>query len=464
VADLQNLAATAATATAYYDHSNQMHQGPNGNYGQGHHGGHSGYYAPQQPYPSGGPVYYNVGPGNDMGHQATYDQRKRGYEALNDFFGDVKRRQIDPSTYSQVGPRLMALHDAVQGGTLLDYMPAPPMIGVGGNGHAPGAPLHQPHYALPIPNLRTKSDLLNIDTFLDQMQSTVYDNPTTAAAAGVHQPGNHYTHQGLNFRQSHSPPHTTTQNNLGSVGRQVSAPTVTAPLMTATSSHSPQTGTPALTPPSSTLSYTSGHSPTSVPGLSPSSRHSSAASATYPTLPAVTVGFSTHSNGAPVPTLGPNFDHDPRPRFSGGMLQRSAGTRMADNMDIVSTHEPYPKDDGRHSIPSPGTVRADPTASVIDPALSGVASPAQQSEAGESASDRAEEIWVANIRIMEAMRKLVKDCIDQELWEDDEDVHMADGDAKEEQVHMRMTEGHSNSHSDGDSLYPVLKTDTGSTL
>lgn len=449
-----------ATATGYYDHSNQMHQGPNGNYGQSHHGGHNGYYAPQQPSSYGGPVYYSVSHGSDMGHQAAYDQRKRGYEALNDFFGDVKRRQIDPSAYSQVGPRLIALHGVpVQGGTLLDYMPAPSMMALGGHGHASGPPMHQPHYALPIPNLRTKSDLLNIDNFLDQMQSTVYDNPNAAAAAGVHQPGNHYTHQSLNFRQSHSPPHTAMHNTLVSIGPHVSAPTVTAPMMAATSTHSPQTGTPALTPPSSTLSYTSGHSPTSVPGLSPSSRHSSAASATYPTLPAVTSAYSTHSTGTPVSTLGPNFDNDPRRRFSGGMLQRSAGPRVADEMDIISTPGIYVKDSNAPPSSSDDTVRAEPTTSVIDPALSGMGSPSQQSDSGESASDRAEEIWVANIRIMEAMRKFVKDCLDQELYEADDDVEMSDSDAKEELKPEARSDTNAAGSAAVECLYPVLRTE-----
>ena len=45
-------------------------------------------------------------------------------------------------------------------------------------------PMHHP-YSLPLPNLRTKSDLLNIDQFLEQLQSTVYENPNHAAAAGV---------------------------------------------------------------------------------------------------------------------------------------------------------------------------------------------------------------------------------------------------------------------------------------
>ncbi|KFY48247.1 hypothetical protein V496_10299, partial [Pseudogymnoascus sp. VKM F-4515 (FW-2607)] len=207
-----------AGPTGYYDHANpQMHQ-PNGNYGQQHHGGHNGYYQPQQPQ-GYGPVYYPVNQhAADMGHHANYDPRKRGFDALNDFFGDAKRRNIDPTSYPQVGQRLMHLHGLpIQGGALIDYMPSQPLMAVGGHGHGPGpgpgvASMPQPHYSLPMPNLKTKSDLLNIDNFLDQMQSTVYESSSAAAAAGIHQPGAHYTHQAMGFRQSQSPPQSAPQN------------------------------------------------------------------------------------------------------------------------------------------------------------------------------------------------------------------------------------------------------------
>jgi hypothetical protein len=71
--------------------------GPLANYGAPHHNGHSGYYTPQQPS-SYGPVYYPVNQGGNLGHRAAYDDRKRGYDMLNDFFSDVKRRQIDPTS------------------------------------------------------------------------------------------------------------------------------------------------------------------------------------------------------------------------------------------------------------------------------------------------------------------------------------------------------------------------------
>lgn len=381
-----------------------------------------------------------------MGQHASYDNRKRGYDALNDFFGDAKRRQIDPSSYPQVGQRLMALHGLpIHGGAIADYMPAPAMVAVGGgHGHAS---MPQPHYGLPmpIPNLRTKSDLLNIDNFLDQMQSTVYESSNAAAAAGVHLPGSHYTHQSINFRQSHSPPQTAAQHLVGSMGPQTSA----APsMMSATSSHSPLSATPALTPPSASLSYTSGNSPVSVPGLSPSSRHGSSASASYPILPAVSNGYSSHSNTAPVSTLGTNFDNDPRRRFSGGMLQRSAGPRIeVDEMD-VSEGSLTPKS------------KEFASESAIDPALSSdtVGSPSASSDGGEAARDKAEEVWVENIRVIEALRKLIADRLEKGQYEeDDEDTEMTEPKDDDETKTTSPTDEAVKPEPEQESLYPVLR-------
>lgn len=384
-----------------------MHPGTATTYAQ--HNGHNGYYAPQQPS-SYGPVYYPVSHGADMGQHVAYDNRKRGYDALNDFFGDAKRRQIDPSSYAQVGQRLMALQGVpMQGGSIVDYLPAPQMVAVGGgHGGHPAMPSHQ--YALPpMPNLRTKNDLLNIDQFLEQMQSTVYESPNAAAAAGIQQPGAHYTHQGINFRQSQSPPQTTMNHMMG-----VSS-SMQAPMMAATSSQSTSSGTPALTPPSSTLSYTSGQSPVSsipsVNGMSPSSRHNSAA---YPNLPSVTQGYSPHTSAAPSTTLGASFDNDPRRRYSGGMLQRSAQPTLS-NADEMDTSEDHSEKSSTPKATSPSAVSAN-----LDPALSGVSSPSGSSESGDTARDKAEEVWVENIRVIEALRRFIAERLERGAYDEEE--------------------------------------------
>ena len=129
IADLQNLAANGG---GYYDHSAQMHPG-NGGYSNAHHPTHAGYYTPQQQ--TYGPVYYPVSHGGEVSQHATFDSRKRNYDALNDFFGDLKRNRIDASSYQQVGQRLVALQGIpIQGGAIsTDYMSAPSLVSVDGH-------------------------------------------------------------------------------------------------------------------------------------------------------------------------------------------------------------------------------------------------------------------------------------------------------------------------------------------
>jgi hypothetical protein len=187
------------------------------------------------------------------------------------------------------------------------------------------------------------------------------------------------------------------------------------------------------------VSYTSGHSPVSSHGMSPISRQSSTVSAAYPSLPAVSLGYSPHSTTAPTSTLGTNFDSDPRRRYSGGMLQRSAPAatdRDSDDSPLTSPKSPT------HTI-----TRTEVT-SYLDPALSGVSSPGSMSESGDSARDRAEEAWIENIRVIEAQRKLISDKLERKEYEDDEDTLMGGTDDKEEKAEKSS-----------ENLYPTLRAD-----
>ena len=307
-------------------------------------------------------------------------------------------------------------------------------------------PQHQ--YALPLPNLRTKNDLMNIDQFLEQMQSTVYESSNAAAAAGIQQPGAHYTHAGINFRQSHSPPQTSIHNLS-----HLNSHNTGAPMMAQHSAQSASSGTPALTPPSSSVSYTSGHSPSytsghspvSSHGMSPTSRHSSTVPAAYPSLPAVTMGYSPHSTTAPTSTLGTNFDSDPRRRYSGGMLQRSAAPRseLIDASDEIAAASPVSKE----TTPTPTILKSE-VVNNIDPSLSGVSSPGATSESGDSARDRAEEAWIENIRVIEALRKFISDKLERKEYDDDEeDVAMGGMSMKTE------------AEKSSENLYPTLRAD-----
>lgn len=427
-----------------------MHNGGAG-YAQPHHNthpAHNGYYAPQQPQGSYTGVYY-PNHGADVGQHAAYDTRKRGFDALNDFFGDAKRRQIDPTSYAQIVQRLVPLSGAgAQTMVTPEYMAVPSMVAVGGGGHGGhGHIAHAPHhqYALPpMPNLRTKNDLVNIDHFLEQMQQTVYENPNHVAAAGIHQAGSHYIHTNINYRQSQSPPQSAIHNLMTAHLTSGANP---PPMMATSSSQSNSSGTPALTPPSSTMSYTSGHSPVqslpSIHGMSPVSHNSTAS---YPSLPSVSQGYSQNSHAAPTSTLGTNFDIDQRRRHSGGYLQKSAQPRPSDEMSI--------SDDG--STPSPTSastptgqkiVKTDVSAANIDPALSGVTSPTGESESGDTAEEKAQGTWIDNMRFIESLRTYISDRLKRQEYEDDEaqDTEMTEAKEPEQQ------------RDEGESLYPDLR-------
>jgi hypothetical protein len=83
---------------------------------------------------------------------------------------------------------------------------------------------------------------------------------------------------------------------------------------------------------------------------------------------------------------------------------------------------------------------------MIDPALSELSSPGQQSDSDESARDRAEEIWVENMRVIEALRKFIHDRLENHQYEDDtDDDHTIHHDGTLEPNH------------NADNLYPVLR-------
>ncbi|KHJ31347.1 putative zinc finger protein pac1 [Erysiphe necator] len=404
--------------SAYYKQSLAM-PGNHGQYANAHNSVHNSYFT-QQPNPYGS-VYYPSTNGTDSGHNSSYDNRKRSFDTLNDFFGDAKRRQIDPNSYSQVGQRLLALHGLpIHHTGLSDYMSTgSSLVSVENQngGNQLSVSTHQ--YALPLPNLRTKTDLMNVDQFLEQMQSTVYESSNAAAAAGVHQPGAHYTHAGINFRQSHSPPQTNT-HNLNHLKSNIPSHSANLiPEHQQTIRSNAPNNTPTLTPSSSTMSYTSSHSPVSPNGLSPTVRNSNITSVAYPSLPAMSMGYQSHSsNTAPTSSLGPIFDNEVRRRYSGGMLQRSSNP-LRRNGELISMDEsPIESQNGKvnlnHSVNQN-----------IDPALSEVNSHAEPLDNSESARDKAEEAWIKNIRVIEALRNLVNERLRRKEYEsDDDDVSM----------------------------------------
>ncbi|KAH6610766.1 pH-response transcription factor pacC [Trichoderma cornu-damae] len=388
---------------SYYDHNGQM-RSPVAGFPQPHAGG---YYAPQPSTNYG--LYFNQQHVNTapraehIGYSASYD-RKRTFDMVDDFFGSAKRRQIDPASYAQIGRSLLPLHGALSmpsGPMTESYLPQPTGHAVV---HAAPAPTQNPlaqQYYLPMPNARTQKDLIQIDHLLGQMQDTIYDN-AAHVTAGMHP----HDGQFAGYRGTPSP----TTLHRGSAGmpvgadgyQPVSAASMASPL-TAISS----TGTPAVTPPSSAMSYTSGHSPSpsASSGFSPQSRHSSTASSTmYPSLPTSLPAVSQGFGQSTTATLGPSFDAGERRRYSGGMLQRARGA-------------PPPPPPPRSSDEPSGA--ATPKAS--DSAASVGSPSSESSDVSDATREREEQYdrWLENMRVIEALREYVRGRLERRDFVDE---------------------------------------------
>lgn len=337
---------------------------------------HASYYGHGAAQAYGPPLGYYQQPihnhrAEPLGYSAAYD-RRRGYDDLNDFFGQAKRRSLDPSNYNQVGRSLMPLHGALSvhtGGIGTQYMAAAPALpAIGGQSSSQSA-LDQHYYLPPMPNLRTKGDLEQIDQILEQMQSTVYENSGSPSS----------THYPSAFDLRHQSP--VSRENVGNAHYAVSAAQMPSPL----SAVSTTSGSAAHTPPSSSLSYTTGQSPASTSGMSPGTRHSSSASVAYPTLPATT------SYGSSTISLGSTFATNDQRRLSGGMLQRASGSRRAsDDSDGASTPKVEPQ------------------------------SPASPSDDGDSSGDpEPYEAWLQNVRVIEFLREAIQDRLKSGQYDSD---------------------------------------------
>lgn len=430
---------------SYYDHNGQMRTNAAA---FPHQAGHSGYYAPQPSTNYG--LYFNQPPMNTsrtehLGYSTApggYD-RKRAYEMVDDFFAHAKRRQIDPSSYADIGRSLLPLHGSLSipngpMGPTAQYMPQP--AGPAAILHAP-QPSHNPlsqQYYLPMPNARTQKDLIHIDNLLGQMQDTIYDN-ANHATAGVHV--HHGDHSFNGYRGTPSPP--TAHRSPGglpvSADSYHSVASMASPL-TALSS----TGTPAVTPPSSSMSYTSGHSPSpSSSGMSPMSRHSSTTSASvmYPnlptSLPAVNQGFGQST----TTTLGPSYEGNERRRYSGGMLQRARAGPL-----------PPPFEDKSGAS----------TPKASDSALS-ASSPSSESDVSDATRERDEQYdrWLENMRVIETLRDYVRGRLERKEFNmegeaprrSSRDSDAMDVDVKSPKASAREL----NTPREGSSLYPILR-------
>lgn len=397
-----NVYRNQGTPSSYYDHNGQMRGNPQAF----HQPSHPNYYGAPQPSTSYG-LYFNQqplgGPRHDyIGHNAAggFDNRKRQMEMVDNFLGNAKRRQVEPNSYAQINQSLLPLHGMLSvpsGGPLAaggDYIPGPAsgMQGPVGGGPAPSGPgpLTQNYYLPPMPNARTQKDLIQLDQILEQMQSTVYEH-ANQATHGIHVVG------GPDLRNSPSPPHPQRGHHAG----VATAPEGYAPGVPVSAAHSASpltiissTGIPAVTPPSSALSYSSGQSPSpSTSSMSPQSRHSSV---NYPSLPALSSAFPGQSTTA---TLGPTFDMDERRYHSGGFLQRVNNAPPLRSVPEILRGAPAPHAAAPKSVP--------PTEAPAPPRVE-ARSPSADSESSETRErEQNYDRWLENMRTIEEIRKWI---------------------------------------------------------
>ena len=362
--------------------------------------------------------------------QTTYqdfDARKRGIDALDQFFGDIKRRQLDPVNFQNVSRRLFEL----QGLQLplivqqpVSAIPAYQPVSAAGGGYDHSDPI-QAYSLPPMGNAKTREDLTSIDQILEQMQATIYENDSNLAQNGM-QPSISYTA----YSNNQSPPSATlpsthahsnlaVHNHHGSIAS------------------SADSATPGLTPPSSAHSPMTATSVQSNNGM-------------YPTLPASTNEQIAYA--AANATLNMYDPEDHRRHYGGGMLQRAKPSKDAMDIDRDGSATPPAAALNKQAK---GKKRAQAKSNVIDPALSGDAgTPGSARSNGSASQEQAdrERDWVANLRLIEWMRSLIKTKLEAGHFEDgvksDGDTNMsgADDDHKKDQ----------------EQLYPVLQAVAGS--
>lgn len=395
------------------------------------YGGHYATAAAGGSAASYGPVYYNT----NM-HQAYnngMDSRKRGFDELNSFFGDAKRNRIHPSQYMDLGSRFgnvatMGLSNGFGGG-----------FGGGFDGYNNGMmdgggvayqTAHHPTSfgAAPFTELKTKNDLLSLESFLDQLSHTVYEQPEHGLLSA--HPLAPITNLPTTYRTSHSPPHMQAQS---SSYHNTSVSSASGTPFSHSMHSTVDDSTPALTP----SSYQASQSPASTANhASPLPRSTAAA---YPSLPSFS-NLDHHTNmpgaftgnTAPVSSLGSAFeDTQDRRRYSGGYLQRAAANPEDSKSSITPTS---PSESSRRSSTATELAKgfqrnlglsssSSPKQDQANIKLPGVAditrTSSQASETSDKGEDETKEAWVRNIKTIEALQQYVRGRIERGEFEVD---------------------------------------------
>lgn len=378
-----------------------------------YHHAPNAYYQPkpQQHSSDHGTVYYGVNGSNEGGHQMNYASKKRRFDARNDLFGDLKRRQIDPSHDAAFGQRLYDVQSlqlpVLQNNPVPGYQQMPAMATAGGaKGYHPSS---MPAYSLPpMGNVRTKGDLMTLDQLLETMQTTICENRNHVAAAGVAQPGAYHGQVGAHYRTSNLPP-----------GHQLSSSHAHARM---TSSESVHREAPAFTPSSGAQSYTSSHSPPMPPPhhLSPAPQSTGGM---YPSLPSTSMQDSMSGGypgtlGASTSTFGTSFGADDCHRYGGGILQRAQSAPGNETDTSVDSPIPPTKTSPTKSTLVRKREKTELVANLVDPALNGLASLLTvEKTTGEEAQEQRAE----NFRLVQCLREYVKGILERGQFKGDDD-------------------------------------------
>ncbi|EXJ81246.1 hypothetical protein A1O3_07536 [Capronia epimyces CBS 606.96] len=391
------------------------------------------YYQPHPSHPGYGPVTYY--------HTATngpydFEARKRGYDALDHFFGQVRRRELDPVNFHNISRRLFELQGLQLPQIIPSSIPAPAYQPVSVGGAYEAADPIQAYSLPPMGNAKTREDLTSIDQILEQMQATIYENDTHLGAAGVAQAGSNY----VAYRTSNSPP---SANQLPSTATHSNPGAILQSQHQASIASTADASTPGLTPPSSAQSYTSGQSP--MQGhTAPTSN------AMYPSLPSSASDMAYAAANAA--TLSGIYESEDRRRYSGGMLQRAAPAKGSGEMDAVSDGSVTPPASALNEQ-AKGKNKATPQESVIDPAL---AAEAATPKSDPRDADQ-EQVWVQNMRLIEWMREFIKKKLQSGEYEDGNASRHSPEERGELDHDMTGTGDHEKERSEEEQLYPVLR-------
>lgn len=200
----------------------------------------------------------------------------------------------------------------------------------------------------------------------------------------------------------------------------------------------------------------------------------------YPSLPSVTAvsdmgaGYPS-TTSAPASGLGSAFEGFEGRRYSGGRLQREAPAPKDEHAP-----EDMDMDDGSKTPRNAKEAEERPGSSSLDPALRSTPVPSQSAvqspdaSTANSDSDKSQENWVENIRVIESLRSWIRERIERQEFEGADEVDQGapmheqpQHDPQLEQHHDPSLEQHHEQHHDPSQdhemkhdeeiAYPILK-------